>query len=178
MKKILILSLLVSSLLAGNLQLKEGFVAAHTEVLGDSTIDPLNSNLHADLRILGDDITSIRGKLTVDMKLFFSDNKDRDKHMYETTQVNTFPLASYTIVSIQKEKGSNAYTITGTLDFHGVQKKLDFNAEITEKQNRIKISATSKILLGTYDVDAPCLLGFALCVDDKVDLYAKAVLLK
>jgi len=178
MKKITILLLLSLSLFAGNLQLKEGFVAAHTEVLGDSTIDPLNNNLHADLSITDDDITSIKGKLSVDMKLFVSDNSDRDEHMNKTTEADKFPLASYTITQISKAKDTNAYTITGTLDFHGVQKELSFSAEVMTDAETITISAISKILLSEYDIDAPCLLGFALCVEDKVDIFAKAVLIK
>ncbi len=178
MKKFAILLLLSFSLFAGNLQLKEGFVAAHTEVLGDSTIDPLNNNLHADLTISGNDITSIRGKISVDMKLFVSDNSDRDEHMNKTNEVEKFPLASYTITAINKAKDAHAYTIEGTLNFHGVQKALNFDAEILATEQSISISAISKFLLSEYDVDAPCLLGFALCVEDNVDIFAKAVLIK
>ncbi len=178
MKKFTLLLLLSLSLFAGNLQLKEGFVAAHTEVLGDSTIDPLNNNINAELSIAGDDITSIRGKLSVDMKLFVSDNSDRDEHMNKTNEVEKFPLASYTITEITKAKDANAYTIDGTLDFHGVQKALRFDAEISVDEKTITISGISKFLLSEYDVDAPCLLGFALCVEDEVDIFAKAVLIK
>lgn len=178
MKKITLLLLLTLSLFAGKLQLKEGFVAAHTEVLGDSTIDPLNNNLNADLTISDNDITSIKGELSVDMKLFLSDNSDRDENMNETTEVDKFPLASYTITDISKTNDMNAYTITGTLDFHGVQREVNFSAEIVADKGTITISAISKILLSDYVVDAPCLLGFALCVEDKVDIFAKAVLIK
>ena len=178
MKKFTLLLFLCFSLFAADLQLKEGFVAAHTEVLGDSTIDPLNNSLHANLSMSGGDIKSIKGNLSVEMKLFSSDNSDRDKNMHETTEADKFPLATYTITSIDKTKNTDTYTMKGKLDFHGVQKELNFNTEITIQQNTISISAISKILLSDYDVDAPCLLGFALCVDDKIDIFAKAVLIK
>lgn len=178
MKTFSLLLLLSFSLFAGNLELKEGFVAAHTEVLGDSTIDPLNHSLHANLNISGDDITSITGELSVELSLFVSDNSDRDENMHETTEAEKFPLASYTITGIHKAKETNAYTLNGMLDFHGVKKELDFDAEILLQEDTVTISGVSKILLSDYNVDAPCLLGFVLCVEDNVDIFAKAVLLR
>lgn len=178
MKKFILILSLSFSLFAGNLILKEGFVAAHTEVFGDSTIDPLNNVLHADLSMDADDITSIKGVLSVDMKLFVSDNSDRDEHMHESTEASTFPLASYTITEVNKNQDTDSYTLKGILHFHGVKKELSFKSEINLDNETLSISAISNILVSEYGIDMPCLLGFALCVDDKIDIFAKAVLTK
>ncbi len=177
MKKLLLVLLFGLPLVAADLQLKEGFVAAHTEVLGDSTIDPLNNDLRAELSITDDDITSLRGELSVKMDLFVSDNSDRDENMNEATEASKYPLATYTITSVSKSEDLNSYTISGTLDFHGTKNTLDFHAEINWQEDTLSISGISTILLSEYKVEAPCLLGF-LCVEDKVDLFAKAVLSK
>ncbi|MFC2073737.1 YceI family protein [Campylobacterota bacterium] len=177
MKKFLIILLLSLPVFAGNLQLKEGFVAAHTEVFGDSTIDPLNNDLRADLTMQDVDITTLRGSFSVDMKLFVSDNSDRDENMNEATEVSKFPLATYTVSSVTQTEDAHAYIISGTLDFHGTKNGLDIYAEITWQDNTLTINGISKILLSDYKVEAPCLLGF-LCVEDKVDIFAKAVLSK
>lgn len=178
MKKLMLLLSFTLYLFAGNLTLQEGFVAAHTEVFGDSTIDPLNNVIHADLSMDADEITSIKGVLSVDMKLFVSDSSDRDEHMHKSTQALIFPLAFYTITSVNKNDEVGSYTLNGILDFHGVKKELSFNAEISLNNGTLSISAISSILVSEYGIDMPCLLGFALCVEDKVDIFAKAVLTK
>ncbi len=176
MKKIVFILLCSLPLLAGNLTLKEGFVAAHTEMLMDSTIDPLNNNLIADITMQGDDLLSLRGKLSVEMGLFVSDNSDRDKNMDEATQVEKYPLASYSITNVTKAEGANNYVLEGTLDFHGKQNPLSFNAEIIKEDKTVTINATSMILVSEYDLEMPCMMF--MCVRDQVDLFAKAVLSK
>lgn len=93
MKKTLLLFLCTLPLLAGNLALQEGFVAAHTEMVMDKTIDPLNNRLRTDLNMDSDDISSLKGTISVEMDFFSSDNSDRDKEMYETLDSSAFPLA-------------------------------------------------------------------------------------
>jgi polyisoprenoid-binding protein YceI len=175
-KKIVFILLCSLPLLAGNLTLKEGFVAAHTEMMMDSTIDPLNNNLTADIKMQGDDLLSLKGKLTVEMSLFVSDNSDRDKHMDEATQVDTYPLASYDITNVTKAEGANNYILEGTLDFHGTKNPLAFNAEIVQADETVTINATSMILVSEYGLEMPCMMF--MCVRDQVDLFAKAVLSK
>ena len=175
MKRLLLALLFTLPLFAGNLQLKEGFVAAHTEMIMDTTIDPLNSSLKADLSMQGDDLSSIKGKLWIEMKLFSSDNDDRDEHMHEANNVNEFPLASYSISTITKADGI-AYTINGELDFHGAKRPLVFKAEITRVDNQITINATSRFLVSEYGMEMPCMMF--MCVRDQVDIFAKAVLTK
>jgi polyisoprenoid-binding protein YceI len=176
MKKLIFILLCSLPIFAGNLTLKEGFVAAHTEMLMDSTIDPLNNTISADITMQGNDLLSLKGKLTVEMSLFVSDNSDRDKNMDEATQVDKYPLASYTIMHVTKAEGKNNYLLEGTLDFHGKKNPLTFKAEIMHADKTVTINATSMILVSEYGLEMPCMMF--MCVRDQVDLFAKAVLSK
>jgi polyisoprenoid-binding protein YceI len=177
MKKFLFIVLLGLPLLASNLNLTEGFVAAHTEVTGDSTIDPLNTELKANIT-MDQTLESLRGNFSIAMKYFSSDNKKRDVHMNETTDVKDFPLATYTIKNVAKTKGDNNYMLSGNLNFHGVDKTVDFDVEMTQDSKEVVIKGKSSILVSDYGIDMPCLGGFFLCVDDKVELFVKATLAK
>lgn len=175
MKYILFALLISIPLFAGNLELKEGFVAAHTEMMMDSTIDPLNNNLHADMSMEGDDLMTLRGKLWVEMNLFSSDNAKRDKNMHESNEVEKYPLATYTISSLTHIK-ENAYTLNGELTFHGQTKPFTLNALISLRDAVVTIDATSKFLVSDFGMEMPCLVF--MCVKDQVDIFAKAVLTK
>jgi len=176
MKKLILILMFSLSLVAGNLELKSGFVGAHTEMLMDSTIDPLNTHLKADLSMSGDDILSLKGKLWLKMELFSSDESERDEHMDEAVNVDSFPLATYTVSSLTKKETKDNYVIHGTLNFHGQEKAFMLDAEIKDSGNGIAISATSSFLVSDYGVEMPCMMF--MCVRDKVDIFAKAVLLR
>ena len=176
MKNLLLSMLLVFPLFATNLTLKEGFVSAHTQMLMDKTIDPLNTNLKADISMNEGNIESLRGSFWVDMNLFFSDNKDRDKDMNELIEILKFPFAKYIVKNVIKTDGKNNYIIKGELNFYGKKNDLDFNAEIIQDADMVTIRAKSKILVSEYGIKMPCIIF--MCVRDRVDLFTKAVLLK
>lgn len=172
MKKILLTLLLALPLFSANLQLKSGSVAAHTEMIMDTTIDPLNNSLRADITMDSNDITTLKGKFWVEMSLFKSDNGDRDKSMYKEVEADKFKLATYTISSVAKTEGENSYIINGVLDFHGKEKPLSAKAKITMTNGAPTIEATSMILVSDFGIKAPCMVF--MCVRDRVDLTVKA----
>ncbi|MFA5233574.1 MAG: YceI family protein [Sulfurimonas sp.] len=172
MKKILVGLLLALPLFAINLELKSGSVAAHTEMLMDSTIDPINNSLQADISIDNNDITTIKGKFWVEMTLFKSDKSDRDESMYKEIQTDKFKSATYTIKSITKVEGKDSYMIDGTLNFLGKEKPLSAKAKITTIDGSLAIEAKSMILMSDYGVKMPCMMF--MCVRDQVDLLVKA----
>ena len=176
MKKIFITLLVSLPLFAGNLQLQEGFVAAHTEATIGGSIDPLNTALQADIHINENDITSLNGKFWIEMNLFFSDNEDRDENMYEAMNTKQFPLATYTLNKVTKTEGTDAYTLEGNLNFFGNERPLTLSAQITFKEGKLVINATSKFLVSDYEMQAPCLLF--ICVRDEIDLFTKAVFIE
>ena len=172
MKKIFTMLLLALPLFAVNLELKSGYVAAHTEMMMDSTIDPVNNHLKADLTIENNDITTIKGKFWVETVLFTSDKSARDKSMYKEIEADKFAFATYTISNIVKSEKENGYVISGTLDFHGEKKELSADAKITTVEGSLAIEANSMILMSDYGIEMPCMMF--MCVRDQVDLLIKA----
>lgn len=172
MKKIVLGLLLALPLLAINLELKSGSVAAHTEMLMDSTIDPINNSLQADISIENNDITTIKGKFWVEMTLFKSDKSDRDESMYKEIQADKFKSATYTISSVTKIEGENNYMIEGVLNFLGQEKPLSAKAKITAVDGSLAIEAKSMIKMSDFGVKMPCMVF--MCVRDQVDLLVKA----
>ena len=152
-------------LTAGNLVVTKGEVKAHTEVFGDSSIDPLTTRLYSHLTIKNN-IESIRGSIDISMRTLKSDNKDRDEHMIGAIEVDKFPLAKYTFKDVQKSE--NGYIIKGMLNFHGIQKPLSIQAHISKKNNELNIKGTSSFLMSDYHVKPPKMLF--LTVRDQVDL--------
>jgi len=173
MKKLLFILLLSFPLFSAELVLKDGYVAAHTEMLIDSTIDPINNSLQADITMDGSDIMTLRGKFWVEMNLFTSDKGNRDEDMYEELEIGEFKIAIFNIANIIKSDSFDNYIIEGMLDFHGIKKELSAMAQITVTDNgSVVIEATSKILMSDFGIEMPCLVF--MCVRDRVDLIIKA----
>ena len=172
MKNVLLVFLLSFPLMATELILKDGYVAAHTEMMMDSTIDPINNSLQADVTIQDNDITTISGKLWVEMRLFTSDKADRDENMYESFEAATYKLATYTISSVTKTDEKDKYVIDGVLSFRGIDKPLSANAKITSVDGSLTINASSMIMMSDFGIKPPCLIF--MCVRDQVDLLVKA----
>lgn len=166
MKKTLIISLLAATFLsAGNLTVTQGVVKAHTEVFGDSTIDPETTGLVSHLK-MDNDPQTLNGSIDVSIKGLKSDNEDRDKHMYEAINSTKFPQATYKIQSITKS--AQGYNVAGILDFHGIQKPLSILAQITQSGDTLQFNGKSSFLMSSYGVEPPRLL--LLTVRDQVDL--------
>ena len=105
MKKVFLVMVLASSMWAGALSFESGSVKAHTEVFGDSTIDPVTKKIISGLT-MGNEIKSLDGSVSASMIDLVSDNKDRDKHMRETLETETFGVAVFDI-----------YIIIGTIKY-------------------------------------------------------------
>jgi len=174
MNKLIIIFLLSIPLFSGNLELKEGFIAIHTEMLIDKTIDPLNSSLQAELSINKDDFLSIKGKFWIEMKNFVSDNTDRDKEMHLANDILTFPLTTFALNTLEATAEANIYILHGDLNYFKKTQPFSAKAEIIIKDEIITIKATSSLNVSEYGVEMPCLLF--MCVEDKVDIFVKAVL--
>jgi len=156
---------LTTSIYAANLSFESGTIKAHTEVVVDSTIDPLFKKATSHLT-MDSGVTSLRGPIEVSMHDFFSDNKERDEHMNEALESSLFPKAVFEIKEVVA-KGS-AYTLKGNLTLHGVTKPLSFEGMISEDGNHVHIKATSTLKMTDYGIK-PIKLMF-MTVRDQVDL--------
>ncbi|TLP39182.1 YceI family protein [Arcobacter arenosus] len=159
---ILFVSLLVN---ANELYLKNGQIKAHTEVFGDSTIDPQTKKI--DVRLSKkQDIESIKGIFEIETLSLVSDNKDRDQHMYEVLNVKLSPKISFEISSINKNE--EKYEIKGLLKMNNIYKQIDSLANITQNNNDISINGDFSINLTDFLLEPPTM--FFLTVRDQIDI--------
>ncbi|MDD2782378.1 YceI family protein, partial [Sulfuricurvum sp.] len=128
--------LLAASVYAGNLSFESGVIKAHTEVFGDSSIDPVFKKATSHLS-MGDLATSLRGSMDVSIADFMSDNSKRDTNMHETMESDKFPKASFEIKEVIAKGGDNVI-LKGTLSMHGVTKPLSFEGSVNEEGSKVR----------------------------------------
>ena len=167
MKKLtVVLFLSFATLLsAASLHLQKGYIKAHTQVLGDSTIDPATGRVHAALTISGDPAT-LRGSVWILARDLRSDNKERDQHMYEVLEVKKYPRIRFRIDRVRRQ--GSGYLIEGRLSLHGKSHTVKVPAKITGKGSELELTARFRILMSDYGIKPPKLLF--LTVRDAVDL--------
>ncbi len=165
MRNLIFFLLLSGFALANSLVLQEGEIQAHTEVFGDSTINPSSTKIDSKLD-MKDSIESIKGLITIKSLSLVSDNKDRDTHMYKVLNVEVNPNISFNITSISKE--GEQYKISGFLTLNGVAKKVETLASINENGNLISLNGAFSILLTDFGMEPPSM--FFLTVRDQIDI--------
>ena len=166
MKITFFLSLLMASVLsASTLHVTKGTVTAHTEVFGDSSINPSTQSITSHLK-MGKTIESLSGSVTISVIKLKSNNSSRDEHMVKALQSKKYPVAQYTFKRVSKT--ASGYKIDGILTFHGIKKPLQIDANIIDKGKSIKIQGKGHFSLSSYQVK-PIKL-FLLTVRDRIDL--------
>jgi len=165
MFKLVLVLLFVFIANASELKLLDGKIQAHTEVFGDSTIDPQTNAIMAKIK-KDNSIESINGEFSIEALSLVSDNKDRDKHMYEVLKVVQSPIISFYITHIQKME--DTYEIAGILKMNHIRKNITSQANITEKGKDITINGEFSINLSEYGLEAPTM--FFLTVRDQIDI--------
>ena len=168
MKKVLTLFVIFAAgtlLSAASLHLQKGYIKAHTEVLGDSTIDPATSRVHASLKLSGDP-TTLKGSVWIRAKDLRSDNKERDAHMYEAMEVKKYPKIAFHIARVVKS--GSGYLLQGRMSMHGKSRTLKIPAKISGKGSHREITARFRIKMSDFGIKPPKLLF--LTVRDAVDI--------
>ena len=150
---------------ASPLELLEGKIQAHTEVFGDSTINPETSSIIANVKKM-DSIESINGELSIKAISLVSDNKDRDKHMYNVLKVVQSPTITFYITHITKI--DNKYKIDGILKMNHIRKNISSMATIIEDENNITMNGDFSIKVSDFGLEAPTM--FFLTVRDQIDI--------
>lgn len=158
--------LAIGSLYASPLVFESGIIKGHTEVFGDSTIDPMFKKAVSHLS-MENDPASLRGTMEVAIADFFSDNAKRDVHMHEAMEAAVFPKAVFDIKSVSA-KGGDKYLLSGTMTLHGVSKPMSFEGTINGEGNKVHIKAASSLKMSDYAIK-PIKLMF-LTVRDQVDV--------
>ena len=85
--------------------------------------------------ILTDEAEKTISQVAVSVKIssFDSKNANRDSHMMEATEAIKYPNITFSSKSIKQE--GNKLSVEGTLNFHGVNKEITFEAEETKHKN-------------------------------------------
>ncbi len=167
MKKVSLVALvLVASMYAGNLSFESGVIKAHTEVFGDTTIDPSTKKATSHLSMDATPLT-LKGTIEVSINDLISDNKKRDEHMQEALEADNFPKAVFDVKEVVA-KGGNNYTLKGTMSLHGVTKPLSFDGTIIEEGGKVHIKTASTMKMTDFGIK-PIKMVF-LTVRDQVDL--------
>lgn len=173
MKKVVMLGLIAwSCLYGGALTFESGVIKGHTEVFGDSTIDPVFKKAVSHLT-MDDSPSTLKGSLEVSIADFVSDNKKRDTHMYETMESTKFPKSSFEIKEVIS-KGGDKYQMNGLLTLHGVQKPINFEGVITSEGNKIHIKAAAITKMSDFGITPPKMVF--LTVRDQVDITVDVLL--
>lgn len=173
MKKISLIAILACGVLyAGPLSFESGSIKAHTEVFGDSSIDPIAKRASSRLS-MDENPESLRGVIEVSMTDLISDNKKRDSNMQETLESATFPKAAFDIKEVAA-KGGNNYLLKGTMSMHGVTKPMSFEGAITQEGSKVRIKASSMMKMSDFGIKPPKMVF--LTVRDQVDLSVDVLL--
>lgn len=172
MKKISLLAMMACGFLyAGSLSFESGSIKAHTEVFGDSSIDPTAKKAVSRLS-MEEAATTLRGAIEVSMADLISDNKKRDTNMLETLESDTFPKAVFEIKEVSA-KGAN-HLLKGTMSLHGVTKPMSFEGSITQEGSKVRIKASSMMKMSDFGIKPPKMVF--LTVRDQVDLSVDVLL--
>ena len=172
MKKVIIAVALCMSMWAGALSFESGSIKAHTEVFGDSTIDPVTKKIGSRLS-MGNDVKSLSGSVSASMLDLISDNKKRDEHMREALECDMFHDAVFEIKEVVSKGGDN-YTLKGNMTLHGTTKPINFDADITATDAKVTIKAKGMLKMTDFAIK-PIKMVF-LTVRDQVDLTVELAL--
>jgi len=165
MYKIVFLLLVIINLHAEIFVLKEGNIQAHTEVFGDSSINPATKKIDSTLMMQGD-ITTLKGNISLRARSLVSDNKERDTHMYETIAADKNKIISLYIMKITKVDAK--YEIEGMLLLNGIEHEVKSLATIKQSVDTLELSGAFSFHLSRYDIEPPKMLF--LTVRDQIDI--------
>ena len=165
MFKLLVVLLLVLGANAANINVQSGEIKAHTEVFGDSEINPTTKNIKADLTI-EDTIESIKGKIYFETLTLVSDKKGRDENMYELLKVEKYKSISFDIKNIIKNE--NGYDINGIVTLNGVSKNITAKTTINKDNNQITLKGGFSFNLTDFSLEPPRMMF--LTVRNQIDI--------
>ncbi|NOZ45978.1 MAG: YceI family protein [Chlorobi bacterium] len=104
--------------------------------------------------------------VAVTIASFDSQNANRDSHAIEVTEAIKYPTISFSSDSI-KQNG-NKLNVTGTLNFHGVNKIISFETTIKKMKNKIEATGEFTVLMTEFNIKPPSLMGMA--TDDNIKI--------
>ena len=171
MFKIVLLLILGLGAFANNLIVQNAQIKAHTEVFGDSEINPSTKNVKADLT-METSIESIKGKIYFETLTLISDAKSRDEHMYKLLKVEQYKNISFDIKSITKNETD--YEIRGALTLNGVTRNIKAKIAINQQNNQVLLTGGFSFNLTDFNLEPPTMMF--LTVRNQIDISYNIVL--
>ncbi len=165
MRKLFILVILSIFSFGNNLILEKGEIIAHTEIFGDSDINPATKEIDSKF-IMNENIESIEGLISIKSLSLTSDTPDRDKHMYEVLNITINPTINFEIKTVKKV--DDLYEINGFLTLNGIEKEITSRASIIEEKDFLNLKGDFSIKLSEFNMEPPSLLF--LTVRDQIDI--------
>lgn len=165
MYKVALFLILSLGAFANDLSIVKGEIKAHTEVFGDSEINPQTTHIKS-LLTIDDKIESIKGEVFFETLSLVSSKKDRDEHMYKLLDSEVHKVISFTIKNIVKNDTN--YDINGVISLNGVKKEITVKSDINEQNNQIVMVGGFSFNLTDFNLEPPTLLF--LTVRNQIDI--------
>ena len=102
---------------------------------------------------------------------FKSGNSSLDSNSYRVLEALKFPNIIFKSISIENLK--ETLNIKGVIQFHGIDKDIDVNAELIKNESTTQINGKFTLSLSDFSVDRPSLL--LRKVDDQIIIVFKLI---
>lgn len=165
MFKLLVILGLVLGANATSINVQIGEIKAHTEVFGDSEINPTTKSIKGDLTI-EDTIESIKGKIYFEVLTLVSDKKGRDENMHELLKIEKYRTISFDIKNIVKN--GNVHDINGVVTLNGVSKNITAKTTIIKDNNQVTLKGGFSFNLTDFSLEPPVMMF--LTVRNQIDI--------
>jgi len=104
--------------------------------------------------------------VSVKVSSFDSDNANRDSHALEVTEALKFPAITFSSTSILEE--GNKLKVKGTMNFHGVNQTVSFDAQKKVTGNKVQVTGSFSVTMTQFKIEPPTLMGIS--TDDEIKL--------
>lgn len=128
-----------------------------------------NNNLSGLIKIDNEKIVNIG--IVAKVADFKSGNSSLDSNSYRVLEALKFPNIIFKSISIENSK--ETLNIKGVIQFHGIDKNIDVNAELIKNENTTQINGKFTLSLSDFSVDRPSLL--LRKVDDQIIIVFKLI---
>ncbi len=105
-------------------------------------------------------------KFSADVTTFDSGNSNRDSHAMEVIDAISYPDVAFQSTGISAD--GDKLNVTGNLTFHGVTKRVSFNASKKLADGKLIVEGAAALSLTEFKIDRPALL--AIRVDDTLKI--------
>ena len=157
MKNYLILGIFLLLGLAGRSQKEQTWVLQKPSSLSYTAIHPLHkwtgtsTSVQAIMTTSNDEPEKLA--IMASVRSFDSQNSNRDAHALEVLDALRFPQVKFSSSGITKS--SNGYTVTGTLEFHGVKKIRSIPVQFHKTELGWHLSGSFEVSLTEHEIDPP-----------------------